>query len=104
MLKGINLELEKKFNDSLFNLSKQGNGQASYIAGILKLSEYKYEEATKYFKLSLKQKYLKGYDLVFPCWENLIRQTTKADGTWKGRKTSTGKLEGFDEIKRVIGI
>jgi TPR repeat protein len=85
-------ELQKAFYDSLFNLSKQGNGQASYLAGIIKLSDFKYEEATKYFNLSLKQKYLKGYDRVIPCYEKSIKRNTKKDGSWGGRG-----VKGLDE-------
>ena len=93
-------EQKKTFYDSLFNLSKQGNGQASYISGILKLSESKYEEATKYFKLSQTQKYLKGYDLVIPCWENNINRSTNADGSWFG---GIG-FKGLDEATKWVKL
>ncbi len=87
-----NQELKKAWKDSLFNLSKQGNGQASYLAGILYLSDSKYEESIKSFKLSKEQKYLKGYDRIMPCYEKNIKRNTYADGTWGGGE------KGFNEL------
>ena len=96
-----NLELQKAFYDSLFNLSKQGNGQASYLAGILYLSDFKYEESIKSFKLSQEQKYLKGYDRIIQCYENNIKRNTNSDGTWGGGEKGLKIKVELENIKKL---
>ena len=84
--------------EPIFDLSKQGNGEASYLAGLVWAMDSDFDKAMKYFKLSTEQKFLTGYDEIIPCLELIISDHTSATGITKKGKIAKVELEKIKKI------
>ena len=91
-------EGEDPNEEVLNNLSKKGNGQASYLSGLMGVMFADFDKAMKYFKLSKEQNFLTGYDEIIPCLESII-----SDHTSPTRITKTGKIAKveLEKIKKI---